>query len=290
MLKARDHTIDVGGLALHFLEWGERSGEPLVLIHGFLDHARSWEPLVEALHEKISEPLWVIAPDCRGHGDSGWVGAGGYYHFPDYVRDLHAILEHLEIPRIKLVGHSMGGTISFLYTGTFPNHVAKLMLIEGIGPIGAQFADAPDRMKQWLSDLDGLKHKKLREYSTLEDAAKALQRNNPRLGRKSAVRWASGGMKSTRNGTWIWKFDPLHRTTAPQPFYSGQAIEFFRRIHCPVLLVQGNESRHTPRPDMRQRLEAIAERRTVGIEAAGHMVHQDNPEALAGAIRDFFFR
>ena len=76
---------DVRGLEIHYLEWGPPDGEPLLLIHGFLDHARSWEPFVAALEEKLTAPRRIIAPDCRGHGDSGWVGDGGYYHFYNAV-------------------------------------------------------------------------------------------------------------------------------------------------------------------------------------------------------------
>lgn len=287
MLRPREQDIEVRGLKIHYLEWGERTDEPLILIHGFLDHARSWEPLVACLVKNARAPLWIIAPDCRGHGDSGWIGKGGYYHFPDYVQDLDALIDHLEVPAVKLVGHSMGGTISFLYAGTFPQRITKMVLVEGVGPIGSHFSEAPDRMRQWISEVRALRYKKPREYSAPEEAARALQRKNPRLAPDLTLCWARAGMKQTANGTWVWKFDPLHRTVAPQPFYTAQSIEFFRRIECPVLLVQGKESRQTPRPDARQRLDAIANRRMVEIEAAAHMVHLDNPEALAKAVADF---
>ena len=94
-------------------------------------------------------------------------------------------------------------------------------------------------------------------------------------------------MKRAESGKWVWKFDPLHRTAAPQPFYSGQAMEFLRRIECPVLLVQGKESRHTLRPDLQQRLEAIAHRSMTEVGDSGHMVHHDNPEGLADVVIKF---
>jgi len=101
--EPRDKFIDAQGLSLHYLEWGEPVGEPLVLVHGFLDQARSWSPFVAALQKLIKQPLWIIAPDCRGHGDSGWVGAGGYYHFPDYVLDLDRIVQGLGTKTMKLI-------------------------------------------------------------------------------------------------------------------------------------------------------------------------------------------
>jgi pimeloyl-ACP methyl ester carboxylesterase len=94
-------------------------------------------------------------------------------------------------------------------------------------------------------------------------------------------------MKQNDQGRWIWKFDPLHRTNAPQPFYTPQALEFFRRIECPVLIVDGKESRQTQRTDKQERCDAIWNRRRVTIDHAGHMVHHDNPSELAEVIATF---
>lgn len=287
MPEPKEHSLDVRGLKIHYLEWNSRTEEPLILVHGFLDHARSWTPFVAALEEQSSKPIWIIAPDCRGHGDSGWVGAGGYYHFPDYLFDLDSLIHALGVPTVTLVGHSMGGTISFLYTGTFPHRVRRLALIEGMGPLGLTFADAPGRMDKWTSEVRNLKQQQHREYSSLEEAAKRLRRGNPRLSPELALQLARWGAKKNHDGKWVWKFDPLHRTTAPQPFYSGQALAFLRRIQCPVMFINGQRSRQTPRPDMPERLEAIKRRQVVEIENAGHMVHHDNPERLAEVILGF---
>jgi len=286
MKSPKDRSLDVRGLKIHYLEWNEGTEEPLILIHGFLDHARSWEPFATSLLEKSHKPLWIIAPDCRGHGDSGWVGAGGYYHFPDYLFDLASLVDTLSVTSVKLMGHSMGGTISFLYTGTFPQRVKKLILVEGIGPLGMNFSDAPARMQKWIAEIRS-QQQKAAEYSSLEESAKRLRRKNPRLSPDLALFLARWGMKRKDDGKWTWKFDPLHRTTAPQPFYLGQALEFFRRIECPVLIVQGKESRQAARPDMEQRLEAIAHRTLAVIPDAGHMIHHDDPEGLAAVVGEF---
>jgi len=287
MSAPRDHTVDSQGLPIHYLEWGDPSGEPLVLVHGFLDLAYSWQPFAAALMAKAERPLRIIAPDCRGHGDSGWVGAGGYYHFPDYIFDLDCVMRAARIDQCKLIGHSMGGTISFQYAGTFTNRVSKLVLIEGIGPLGMPFSDAPPRMKQWITEVHQRGRRHFREYTSIEAGASQLRQSNPRLGESFALDLARAGMKQNANGKWIWKFDPLHRTAAPQPFYTDQALEFFRCIDCPVLIVDGKESRQTRRTDKQQRYAAIANHRRVVIDDAGHMVHQDNPAQLAEVVAAF---
>jgi pimeloyl-ACP methyl ester carboxylesterase len=286
----RDKFLDVQGLSLHYLEWGDASaGAPIILVHGFLDHAHSWDAFVACLQQETTVPLWIIAPDCRGHGESGWVGAGGYYHFPDYVRDLDALVRTCEGDAIRLIGHSMGGTISFLFSGTVPARVARLVLIEGVGPMGMEFADAPVRMEKWLSELDQRGRNHFREYSSVEAGARQLEQTNPRLQPELALHLARSGMKQTAAGKWVWRFDPLHRTTSPQPFYSAQAREFLRRITCPVLLIDGEESHHREWTHIQQRIEAIGARQVARIKDAGHMVHQDNPSGLAKVIAPFLF-
>jgi pimeloyl-ACP methyl ester carboxylesterase len=287
MTEPRHRIVDSQGLALHYLEWGEPVGEPIVLVHGFLDQAHSWQFFVDALVKRSRRPLCLVAPDCRGHGDSGWVGAGGYYHFPDYVYDLDCVITAMGLTRFHLIGHSMGGTISFLYAGTFPERLSKLVLIEGVGPPGMDFTDAPPRMAGWIREVRDRGRSHFREYSSLAAGANQLQQTNPRLKKEFAFDLARAGMKQNEKGKWVWKFDPLHRTASPQPFYAAQALEFFRRIACPVLIVDGKESRQTRRTDKQQRYDAIEDRRHATIGNAGHMVHQDNPEQLAEVVASF---
>lgn len=287
MAEPRHRTIESLGLPLHLLEWGAVSGQPIVLVHGFLDQAASWKFLVREILARASENLRIVAPDCRGHGDSGWVGSGGYYHFPDYVHDLDCIIRSLGAERVTLVGHSMGGTITFLYAGAFPERIAKLVLIEGIGPPGTEFSDAPLRMAHWISEVSARGRGHFREYTSIAAGADQLRQTNPRLTAEIAGELARSGMKRGANGRWVWKFDPLHRTSAPQPFYVAQALEFLRRLSCPVLIVDGAESRQTRRADRQERYDALRDHRIATVRNAGHMVHQDNPAALADLLCSF---
>lgn len=287
MAQPREKSVDSLGLPIHCLEWGDPKGEPLLLMHGFLDLAYSWKLFADELLARANRPLRIIAPDCRGHGDSGWVGAGGYYHFPDYIFDLQRVLESNQIDRFKLIGHSMGGTISFVFTGTFPDRVDRLVLIEGIGPVGMEFAAAPGRMGQWIGEVRQRGRSHFRQYSSIEAGASQLCQTHPRLDPSFAHDLARAAMKRHPNGKWIWKFDPLHRTTAPQPFYTDQALAFLRRISCPVLIVEGNESHQTRRADKARRYAALADHAVEVIENASHMVHQDNPRQLARVVGQF---
>ncbi len=283
-MKPEHYSLDVRGLRVHWVEWGKRARHPVILVHGFRDHCRTWDFFAAELLA-IRPDLWLVAPDCRGHGDSGWVGAGGYYHFFDYLLDLDFLVRHLAAPVVRLVGHSMGGTIACLYAGTHPGRVSRLALVEGLGPPGMSFADAPRRAARWLEEVpevgEGV------GYASLEEAAGRLRRNYPRLTEKRARHLARHGMRRTERGAWQWKFDPLHRTTSPQPFYLEQFREFLRRVSCPTLVVQGSESEHRARGDIQERHGWLGGAGLVTLPGAGHMVQQDNPEGLARTLAPF---
>ena len=140
---------NVNGMTVHILEAGyETPGRPAVLLlHGFLDHAWTWEPVVDAGLGDAG--LRLIAPDLRGHGDSDWVGPGGYYHFVDYLADVHELVALAAPRQLSIVGHSMGGSVAAYYAGSYPERVHKLALLEGLGPPETN-DPMPARVARWI--------------------------------------------------------------------------------------------------------------------------------------------
>src|SRR5882724_9017285 len=104
---ARHEYLEVRGLKHHLTWWGEPTGSPVVLLHGFLDCGATWQFLVDCLPEDWS----CVAPDWRGFGGTEW--APGGYWFPDYLADLEVLLETLAPRgRARVIGHSMGANIT----------------------------------------------------------------------------------------------------------------------------------------------------------------------------------
>ena len=276
-----DRTIIANRLRHHLLDWGG-DGPLVLLLHGFLEHAHAWDDVAPLL---VAAGFRVLALDWRGHGDSEWVGAGGYYHFADYTADLAFLIRELG-GHAALVGHSMGSAAALGYTGTEPARVTALACIEALGPPDSSPELAPDRFADWVADL-GRAAARPRPPLSLDAAAARLAERFPRFPPAAARRMAEHGTRPDANGGRVWKFDPLHQTRTPQPYYTAQARAFWRRVTCPVLYVEGADSVLRLDPaDVDDRLVELRARR-VTMPGVAHHPHLERPAELAAILVDF---
>lgn len=271
------------GLTYHLLEADAEGDHTVLLIHGFLDNAWGWLPLLEAGLGDVH----VVAPDMRGHGDSDWIGAGGYYHFVDYLADLHELVERVGRARVSLVGHSMGGSIAAYYAGSFPERVHKLALLEGLGPPESRDT-MPERVARWLGAWKKVRERSPRSYASVDEAAARIVEHDPLVTPALARTLAEKGTTPALGGRIRFKHDPVHATPGPYGFSLEVARQFWARVRCPTLLVYGAQSlmRHAPDEEAR-RNAAFAQARVVTLDGAGHMMQRHQPAALAAALRRF---
>jgi pimeloyl-ACP methyl ester carboxylesterase len=277
------------GLRLHVREWdeGRDRAHTILVLHGFLDHAASFEPLIEAA---LSSRAHVVAPDWRGHGDSDHLGAGGYYHFADYVADLHGLVERLGRERVTLIGHSMGGMVASYYAGSFPERVWALALLEGLGPPESG-ETGPARMREWVAGWWRQSTATRRQMSA-EEAAARLVANDPQLTDPELVaRLVRDGAEQLADGRLAWKHDPLHLSRGPYAFTVEVASRFWGQVRCPVLFVDGGASLMRFAPEEQARRQGAFTRcasvSAVEIPGAGHMLHRHGGPALAEALAHF---
>lgn len=272
-------------LQYHYLEWDEaKSDHTLVLVHGFLDFSGGWRATVaQGLHEHFH----ILAPDMRGHGDSDRIGPGGYYHFFDYIADLRSFIESLGRERISLVGHSMGGSIAGYYAGSFPDDLANLVLMEGMGP-PEDPTPAPDRVKHWVRGWKRASARSPHRYASVDEAAEKLRARDPLLSAELATDLATWGTRELETGERVFKHDPLHLSLGPVRYSVDTAMTFWERITCPVLLVEGADSRmiHSSEESAR-RHSALRAPQLARIEGAGHMIQRHKPAELSQILLDF---
>jgi pimeloyl-ACP methyl ester carboxylesterase len=271
------------GLTYRVLEWGPASAETtVVLVHGFLDLAWTWEDVAARLAKRYH----VIAPDLRGHGDSDWLGRGGYYHFFDYVPDLDGVIERCARKRLAVVGHSMGGSVSSYWCGARPERASRLALVEGLGPPEASLP-IPERTTKWIDAWAEARASAPRVMPHVDDAAARLRKFDPLLSEDSARRLVAHGTDVVTGGV-QWKHDPLHLTAGPYLYRKDVAAQFWSKIACPVLCVDGADSRlRIPDAEAAARMASFKDARREVIAKAGHAVQRHQPERLCELLEPF---
>jgi len=273
-------------LRLHYVDWGNQDAPTLLLVHGGRDHCRNWDWVAEQLRGDYH----VIAPDLRGHGDSQWM-IGGSYNQIDYVYDIAQLLRQIGRTPVTIIGHSLGGSISLMYTGLYPENVRKLVAIEGMGPSPAMIRErqaqpVERRLHQWVDDLRKLSGRVPRRYATLEEAYERMQTENPHLSEAQARHLTIHGSNQNEDGTYSWKFDNYVRVFAPTGLEITQQQYLYSRITCPTLLIRGTESWASD-PAKDGRAGHFRNAQVVNIEKAGHWVHHDQLDRFLEVTRQF---
>ena len=269
-----DRSVDVNGINLHYVEWGDAGAPPLVLLHGITGHARTWDRLASELVSR-----WhIIALDQRGHGDSD-VAPDGDYRVGPMADDLAVVADRLGLGRFTLLGLSMGGRVALAYAGANVDRLERLVIVD-IGPdihppglerIRGMMAGAPERIESEAHAIE-----LIRRANPLYDDAELRHR-------------VAHALKPAADGGFTWKYDKALRDMM-RSGGRGDTVDLWEplaRISCPTLIVRGAAS-DILSPDIAKRmLETLPDGRLVEVAGAGHTVPGDQPDAFARAVRAF---
>jgi pimeloyl-ACP methyl ester carboxylesterase len=273
--------------------WGDAAQvtpeQPLiVLMHGWMDVAASFQFLVDALpHHRT-----IVAADWRGFGQSHMPPTDSYW-FPDYLGDLDALLDQLSpTAPVDLLGHSMGGNVVMSYAGVRPERVRKLINLEGFGLPATRPQDATKRLRAWLDELKTAVS--LRDYDDANAVAERLIKNNPRLSADKAAWLAQHWAEPKADGRWHIQGDAAHKRVNPALYRKDEVVETWRQIAAPLLWVEGADTdvakwwgTRYPRSDFDERLGVVANVQRHVLQDCGHMLHLDQPQALAHVLDGF---
>lgn len=271
--------LSVRGVNYCIYEWGDPDAPMLMYLHGWADTGSTFQFVVDAL----SSDWHVVAPDWRGFGRSS-VECTSYW-FPDYIADLHALLDmHSPLDPVRLVGHSMGANIGSLYAGTMPERVRAFVNIEGFGLKDSAPGEAPKRYRAWIErQLEG---SRFSEYADLHALASRISRRYPAMRDSEALFVAGEWAVAGDDGMVRVRADPRHKLPNPVLYRRAEAAACCRAVTAEMLLILGSDSGFADDFGVAA-AEMFPGCRTAVIEGAGHMLHFEAPRALAGAIEDF---
>ena len=291
---SRSEFVPIRQLNYHVRCWGKPGPDKtlLVLLHGWMDVAASFQFVVDAL----SEDHFIIAPDWRGFGLTQSGGADAFW-FPDYLADLDALLDHFAPGQsVNLVGHSMGANVAMVYAGVRPGRIRRLINLEGFGLPDTTPTQAPGRYVQWL---DGVKQfnsgaLKLKSYDSLDAVAARLAKNNRYLSMDKA-RWLANHWSAELSpGEWTILGEAAHKIANAQLYRVDEVLAVHRNITAPTLMVEASDDSMNAwwrgqftLAEHHERLKAVANIEIVQVPDCGHMLHHDQPLAVAELLERF---
>jgi pimeloyl-ACP methyl ester carboxylesterase len=283
-----ERTLEIpGGLPglpahrLTYYDWpgpSRASGPaPVVLcIHGLTRNGRDFDELAKAL----STDFRVICPDIAGRGKSQWLDDPNAYAYPLYLSDMAVLVASLGLPRIDLVGTSMGGIIGMIWAAQPVNPIRKLV-INDVGPLIA---------KQGL--------KRIRRYVGLDPSFKdpaaleaGLRKAFAEFGPLTDATWremARHGARVKPDGSLGLAYDPK----IAAPFKKAWFIRdiklwnFYDAIACPTLVLRGANSDILRAADARKMTQRGPRARLIEYPGIGHAPSLTAPDQIK-AVRDF---
>lgn len=285
-MQPSSHRYISQRMSMHYVEWGNPSSPPLLLVHGGKDHCRSWDWVAE----QLSKDWYVIVPDLRGHGDSDKSPDGNYTVF-SFVYDIAQLIHQMQLAPLKIVGHSLGGMISSRYAGLYPEKVKSLVLIEGLGfspkmvaEINAKSRD--ERLRDWIEKKRNASGRKIKCYPTLEEAYQRMKTENKFLTEVQARHLTLHGSYQNEDGSYSWKFDNYLNIMEGFDIPDAEVRALWERISCPTLLLYGKDSwASSPKED--GRLKHFSNATFKEYDNAGHWLHHDQFDFFMQDLNDF---
>lgn len=280
--RGRRRKIDIRGVQYNVTEWGDASAPLFIYLHGWADTGTTFQFVADALNMD-----WhIVAPDWRGFGRS--MADCTSYWFPDYLADLHELLEIYSPDQpASIVGHSMGGNIAALYAGTMPERVRAIVNVEGFGLVDSDPANAPLRYRQWIEA--GHAVPAFSVYPDVHALTTRIAKRNPLMSVAQAGFVARAWSIETGDGRIELRADPRHKLPNPVLYRRAEAEACWKAIKADTLLVKGGTSDLARRFDSVDGISCPGDE-TVVIDGVGHMPHFEAPLKLANIIEAFLIK
>jgi pimeloyl-ACP methyl ester carboxylesterase len=251
-------------------------GLPMIALHGWLDNAASFIPLLPHL-----KSMPVLVPDLPGHGHSAHLPASAHYHLADNARWVVALADAMGWQRFVLLGHSMGAGAASITAAAIPQRIAGLIMIDGLGPLAYTPEQAIARL-QAVFAAEG-QRRATRPLADLDTAVALRQRlGRFAIGDAAATLICKRGTRQAADGLY-WRHDERLKLPGTHYYSEQQAETVLRAITCPTLLISAEQGAFVGWDGLARRKACVSDLRHV-ILAGGHHLHMEQAALVAAEI------
>ena len=253
-------------MKLNYREIG--SGQPLIILHGLFGSSDNWQTQAK----KFAVYFRVILVDLRNHGHSNWDPDTSYHAM---ASDIIELIHALNLEKIILVGHSMGGKVAMLTTQLNPKLIDKLIVVDmgikGYPPHHQHILEGIHAVK-----LDGVSSrseadKELNKYIQSEGIKQFLLKN---------LYWKEKGQLAWRMNVSVLEAS-MDQILEPIPE---------TEVFTPTLFIRGELSNYILDEDISDIENLFPDSQYITISQAGHWVHAEKPDEFVDAVLGFCLR
>ncbi len=276
-----ERTFDVNGLTFTAKEWGSPGYTPVIALHGWLDNAASFDPMLPFLSD-----LHVIALDCAGHGGSSFRSADSGYNIWQDIAEVLGVADQMGWNQFVLLGHSRGAIISTLIAGAFPDRISRAALIDGYMP---GLADAKGTAVQLAKSVYEAKRFGVASPSFFPDfdsAVKARVNGFIPLKEAAAAVLAQRGVRQHERG-FYWHTDQRLKAASQLKLTRDHMQDFFSSITAPVMLIQAEDSGFKPDAQQDETFSWITNFRLVKMSGSHHLHMEEQAQQVADEVQKF---
>jgi pimeloyl-ACP methyl ester carboxylesterase len=256
--EPQEQFIDIAETKIHLRKAGQ--GKPLVILHS-VEGSLGWR----AYHRQLAEHFTVYAPSLPGFDQSqrpAWLES-----FTDLTRFTLWLLQELDLQKVSLLGHSMGGWLAAEMAATNPHLVDRLVLVDaaGIQPQKGEIADI------FLHGQDGTRQMAFFDVKNIPEYEELFGRKPSREEREILVQNQENTIR------YCWK-----------PYMYNRSLPYFLpRVHAPTLIIWGKDDRIVPLECGERYRQAIRGARLEVLPQCGHNPHLEKTEQFVGLVREF---
>jgi len=266
--QPENRWLNLNGVKLHYLDWGNTSAPPMILLHGFCSYARYWDFFAR----NMKSHYHILALDMRGHGESDWAET---YSLRDGAADLAGLVDALKLKNIILIGLSLGGLMSMLYAAENSESLSRLIIVdigpelnmEGLAHIAKDLASEPEC------------------FASAEEAFSRLKQVQPLNSDEVIRHQVAHALKRCEDKKLRFKYDPaLCRLNLESPEWLWGHL---KRIKCPTLVIRAEHSDVLSEATARRMIALLPQGSLTEIPDTTHTLVGDNPEAFEQVVRKF---
>ncbi|KAF9805324.1 hypothetical protein SFRURICE_007567 [Spodoptera frugiperda] len=274
--------------------WGPRDKQPVIAIHGWQDNAGTWDNLIPLLPVTTS----VLCIDLPGHGLSTHYPKGMlYYIFWDGIVLLRRIVKHFDWSKITLMGHSLGGALSFMYAASFPDDVEKIICVDIASPAVREPSTMVKGTGQGIDkvlEYENLPMEKVPCYEYEEMIDIVCEAYKGSISRENCKVLMKRGMMPTpahlKKKGYFFRRDPKLKVSGLAMMSIETALEYASKVKCKVLNIRALPGQRWEKLDyylsVVEKMKSTADVRYVEVEGTHH-IHLEDPDKIAHIVEDF---